>query len=60
MADKVLNYFNDDLANLVYHRTYSRWNEAEQRRETWPETVDRLVDFYGKVAKELWSFLSIR
>jgi len=63
MADKVLNYFNDDLANLVYHRTYSRWNEAEQRRETWPETVDRLVDFYGKVAKgalELSEYKMIR
>jgi ribonucleoside-triphosphate reductase len=43
--------FKDALAEFVYTRTYSRWNEEQQRRETWEETVDRLVDFYGETAK---------
>ena len=30
--------FNDALAEFVYTRTYSRWNEEQQRRETWEET----------------------
>jgi len=24
---------------------YARWNEAKSRRETWPETVDRAIDY---------------
>lgn len=30
---------------FVYTRTYARWLEAEGRRETWPETVNRVVSF---------------
>ena len=29
----------------MYLRTYARWIESEQRRETWIETVDRYVNF---------------
>jgi len=43
--------FRDSLSEFVYTRTYSRWNEDQQRRETWEETVDRLIDFYGETAK---------
>ena len=38
-------YFHNQLAEFVYYRTYSRWIDAEGRRETWMETVDRYVDF---------------
>lgn len=38
-------YFRNPLAELVYYRTYSRWIEDKQRRETWIETVDRYIDF---------------
>ncbi len=39
-------YFKDNpLGEFVYYRTYSRWIEEEQRRETWIETIDRYVDF---------------
>ncbi len=39
-------YFKDNpLGEFIYYRTYSRWIEAEQRRETWIETVDRYVDY---------------
>ena len=39
------NYFKNSLGEFVYYRSYSRWIEAEGRRETWIETVDRYVAF---------------
>ncbi len=39
------NYFKTEASRFVYTRTYSRWIDAEGRRETWPETVKRFVDF---------------
>lgn len=38
-------YFKNALGEFVYYRTYSRWIEGEQRRETWIETVGRFIDF---------------
>ncbi|MBI2476392.1 MAG: ribonucleoside-triphosphate reductase [Candidatus Taylorbacteria bacterium] len=38
-------YFRNPLGEFVYYRTYSRWIDAEGRRETWIETVDRYVNF---------------
>jgi len=38
-------YFKNALAEFVYYRSYSRWIENEQRRETWIETVDRYIAF---------------
>lgn len=42
--------FPNLLSEFVYTRTYARWLEDEKRRETWPETVGRYVDwvFDGK------------
>ena len=46
LADESKKYFkNNPLGEFVYLRTYARWIESEQRRETWIETVDRYVDF---------------
>ena len=38
-------YFRNELSELIYYRTYSRWIDDEGRRETWIETVDRYIDF---------------
>jgi ribonucleoside-triphosphate reductase (thioredoxin) len=38
-------FFHSPLSEFIYYRTYSRWIEAEGRRETWVETVDRYLDF---------------
>ena len=38
-------YFHNSLGEFVYYRTYARWIESENRRETWIETVDRYIDF---------------
>lgn len=40
--------FSNAAAEFVYTRTYSRWIEAEKRRESWPETVDRYLAFISK------------
>lgn len=33
---------------VIYKSRYARWNEQENRREDWRETVSRLVDYYDK------------
>lgn len=38
-------FFNNDLGELVYLRSYARWLEEERRRETWNETVERVMGF---------------
>ena len=46
LAEESKKYFKDNpLGEFVYLRTYARWIESEQRRETWIETVDRYVNF---------------
>ena len=37
--------FKNEVAEIKYKRTYSRWIEEEGRREEWPETIERLIDF---------------
>ena len=38
-------YFRNQLAEFVYYRSYSKWIEEKDRRETWVETVQRFMDF---------------
>ena len=46
LAEESAQYFKSNpLGEFVYLRTYARWIESEQRRETWIETVDRYVSF---------------
>lgn len=40
----------DNLAKLVYYRTYSRWLPDEGRRETWKETCARAVEYNCSLA----------
>jgi len=37
--------FRNPAAEFVYTRTYSKWIEELNRRETWPETVERFTNF---------------
>ena len=32
--------------SFIHQSRYSRWLEEEKRRETWEETVNRLLTFY--------------
>ncbi len=45
LAEESKQYFGSPLGEFVYYRSYSRWIEEENRRETWIETVDRYMDF---------------
>lgn len=46
LADESKKYFkNNALGEFVYLRSYSKWNPAIGRRETWIETVDRYLSF---------------
>ena len=46
LTEESKKYFKSNpLGEFVYLRTYARWIESEQRRETWIETVDRYVNF---------------
>lgn len=40
--------FPNDAAEFVYYRTYSRWIDEKGRREAWPETTKRVIDFLKK------------
>jgi ribonucleoside-triphosphate reductase (thioredoxin) len=35
------------LQEYVHKSRYARWRDSEQRRETWPETVQRYVDYFA-------------
>ena len=54
LADQSKKYFRNPLSEFVYYRTYAKWIESENRRETWVETVDRYMNFMkGKIANTL-------
>ena len=37
--------FKNEVAEFIYKRTYSRWNSEKERREEWPETIERIIEF---------------
>ncbi len=48
----------NDYQTYIYKSRYAKWNEAEQRRENWPETVKRYCDFFEDRYKS--SFKQVR
>lgn len=45
MSEDSTLVFRDILQEFVFIRTYSRWLDDEQRRETWGETVSRYCNY---------------
>ncbi|MEK7478132.1 MAG: ATP cone domain-containing protein [Patescibacteria group bacterium] len=45
LANESKKCFQNELAEFVYYRSYSRWIDEENRRETWMESVDRYMAF---------------
>ncbi len=41
------NHLPTPLQEYVHKSRYARWRDQDQRRETWPETVRRYVDYFG-------------
>lgn len=46
-----MHAFPNPLAELTYYRTYSRWSDHLGRRESWPETVKRYMDFMRSIVE---------
>lgn len=44
--------FETDLQQVVYYDRYARWNEQLGRRETWEETVNRVMTFFMEAANK--------
>lgn len=40
-----MEHFDTPYQSVIYKTRYSRWIEQESRREEWPETVQRYVDY---------------
>jgi ribonucleoside-triphosphate reductase (thioredoxin) len=38
-------YHPNEISKYIYYEKYSRWSNELGRRETWPETVKRAVDY---------------
>ena len=51
--ESTTNSFRNPLAEFVFYRTYSRWNPQLQRRETFPEMVERVLSFYKESCSAL-------
>ena len=50
-ANERPNPFNSVYSEFIYKSRYARWKDDVGRRESWDETVRRLVDYYGKESK---------
>jgi len=44
-------YFPNPLSEFIFMRTYSRWVPEKRRRETWPEAVGRIADYYDEISE---------
>jgi len=51
LAEESKQYFRNPLSEFVYLRTYARWIDEENRRETWVETIDRYMNFMKEQLK---------
>ena len=40
--------FKNAVSEFIYKRTYARWIESKSRREDWPETIQRFVEYIYK------------
>lgn len=49
LFDESKTYFRNSLAEFVYYRSYSKWMDDKNRRETWVETVQRFMDYMREV-----------
>lgn len=46
------NPFPSPYSEVIYKSRYARWNEENNRRENWDETVQRLVGYYYQATKD--------
>jgi ribonucleoside-diphosphate reductase alpha chain len=49
--DESAKYFKTQLQQFQFYNKYSRFNQDKGRRETWPETVDRVVSYLKELSE---------
>ena len=42
----------DDYQTFIHKSRYARWRDIEQRRENWPETVERYISFFRELGEQ--------
>lgn len=42
-----MNHLPTPLQEYIHKSRYARWRDQDQRRESWPETVQRYVDYFN-------------
>lgn len=47
--NSIVPFGGNGLGHFIYLRTYSRWRDEDMRRETWAETVRRVVEYSMKL-----------
>ena len=51
-AREAASYFPNAYQYIVYLRTYAKWITDKNRRETWPETVTRFMNFMREIVQD--------
>ena len=51
-----MNNLMSDYQRVIAMSRYARWNGEKQRRETWQETVTRLLNFYKDYLNKIFSY----
>lgn len=47
------DYLSTEFQKFIHLSRYARWNDSKGRRETWQETIDRLITFWrGQFSKK--------
>ena len=46
------SFFPSPISELIYFEKYSRWSDDLGRREVWPETVQRAVDYLRELSED--------
>ena len=50
------NYLPTLYQQFIHLSRYSRWIQEEERRESWPETIDRYVEFFEDHLRENYGY----
>jgi ribonucleoside-triphosphate reductase len=66
LSNEFINQYPDapkqmnQLSSFVFYRTYSRWLEDKNRRETWKETCQRAVEYNVGLAEKHYNKIAIK
>ena len=56
MSTSTSNYIPSLYSQFIYKSRYARWLDTENRREEWPETIDRYFNFFTEHLKDNYQY----